>query len=201
MYIKILLHITRHTRLRGYRPCAKTSSPLARKLLVCLFVYETLHHGENNKMENIKLESIEKEDHNDILNIMKSLNKWFDESALKNIVIDLKYHKGYIAKDKDEIIGFIIYFVYEGIGNIGWIGVKIDYQNKKIGKKLLERIESDFKENGINIVQVYTLSDTVEYKPFENTRMFYYNNGFNEYRRVKTNNPNCPEELYLRKIL
>ena len=152
-------------------------------------------------MENIRLESIKKEDHNDILNIMKSLDKWFDENALKNIVIDLKYHKGYIAKDKDEIIGFITYFVYEGIGNIGWVGVKTNYQNKKIGKKLLERIESDFKENSIGTIQVYTLSDKVEYEPYESTRIFYYNNGFKDYRRVKTNNPNCPEELYLRKIL
>ena len=152
-------------------------------------------------MDNIKLESIKKEDHIEILNIMKLLGKWFDENALRNIVIDLKYHKVYIAKDKDEIIGFITYFVYEGIGNIGWVGVKTNYQNKKIGKKLLERIESDFKENSIGTIQVYTLSDKVEYEPYESTRIFYYNNGFKEYRRVKTNNPNCPEELYLRKLL
>lgn len=152
-------------------------------------------------MEKIKLEYIKKENHIDIYHIMKSLDKWFDENALKDILIDLKYHKVYIAKDKNEIIGFITYFVYEGIGNIGWIGVKLDYQNKKIGKKLLEKTESDFKHNGINTVQVYTLSDSIKYEPYERTRIFYYNNGFKEYRRIKTNNTSCPEELYLRKLL
>jgi len=150
-------------------------------------------------MNNIKIEQIKKQHHTEIRRIMKSLDKWFDENALNSIVIDLKYHKGYTAKDKDNIVGFITYFVYEGIGNIGWIGVKQDYQNNKIGRKLIERIENDLKKDGINILQVYTLSDSVEYEPYEKTRKFYYNNEFKEYRRVKTNNPSCPEELYLRK--
>jgi len=150
-------------------------------------------------MNNIKIEPIKKQHHTEIRRIMKSLDKWFDENTLNSIVIDLKYHKGYTAKDKDNIVGFITYFVYEGIGNIGWIGVKQDYQNNKIGRKLIERIENDLKKDGINILQVYTLSDSVEYEPYEKTRKFYYNNGFKEYRRVKTNNPSCPEELYLRK--
>ena len=87
-------------------------------------------------MEQIIYKKIEQDDHVAIYNIMKSLDKWFDENALKNILIDLKFHYGYIAKDKNETIGFITYFVYEGVGNIGWIGVKTAYQNHKIGKKL-----------------------------------------------------------------
>lgn len=152
-------------------------------------------------MEQIIYKKIEQDDHIAIYNIMKSLDKWFDENALKNILIDLKFHYGYIAKDKNETIGFITYFVYEGVGNIGWIGVKTAYQNHKISKKLLEKIENDFRSNNICAVQVYTLSDSVKYEPYEKTRKFYYKNGFKEYRRIKTNNPSCPEELYLRKLL
>jgi GNAT superfamily N-acetyltransferase len=149
--------------------------------------------------ENIRIVPIKKKDHQAVYKLMKSLGKWFDENALKNIKIDLKYHEGYVAKQRQDYIGFVTYFVYEGIGNIGWIGVREKYQNKKIGKKLLHTIEIDFKKNNISEIQVYTLSDSVNYEPYINTRKFYFNNGFIEYRRVKTGNHSCPEELYLRK--
>ncbi len=136
-------------------------------------------------MEKINLKHIKKEDYTDIYHIMKSLDKWFDDGALKSILIDLRYHKGYVARINNEIIGFITYFVYEGIGNIGWIGVKSDYQNKKIGKKLLEKAENDFKHDGINTVQVCTLSDSVKYEPYEKTRLFYHNNGLKSIEELK----------------
>ena len=150
-------------------------------------------------IKNIKIATISKKDHHAIYEIMKSLGKWFDENALRNILIDLFYHQGYVARYKREYIGFITYFVYEGIGNIGWIGVREKYQNNKIGKILLNKITDDFKKMNIKEIQVYTLSDSVDYEPYVNTRRFYYNNGFIEYRRIKTGNASCPEELYLRK--
>jgi ribosomal protein S18 acetylase RimI-like enzyme len=153
------------------------------------------------KMSRIELAPITEEHHTSIFNVMKSLDKWFDEDALRNILIDLKYHKGYVAKTDGEIIGFITYFVYEGIGNIGWIGVRSEFHNNKIGNNLLEQAEKDLKKDGVRTMQVYTLSDTVAYEPYNSTRAFYYHNGFKEYRRVRTGNPSCPEELYLRKSL
>lgn len=152
-------------------------------------------------MEKFVIRKIRSRDHSAVYSIMKSLDKWFDETALKNIYTDLKFHKGYAAWIKKEIIGFITYFVYEGTGHIGWLGVKQEHQNKKAGKRLLQTIENDFIKNNINTVQVFTLSDSVDYAPYEATRIFYYNNGFKEYRRIKTDNPSCPEELYLRKTL
>jgi GNAT superfamily N-acetyltransferase len=151
--------------------------------------------------DDLEIETIRKKNHQAIYDVMKSLNKWFNESALQHILIDLKYHNGYIAKQGRECIGFATYFVYEGIGILGWIGVRIPYQNKKVGKRLLTRIEEDLRGNNIHTVQVYTLSDAVEYEPYEKTRQFYYHNGFKEYRRIITDNPGCPEELYLRKNL
>jgi hypothetical protein len=56
-------------------------------------------------------------------------------------------------------------------------------------------------KNGIKLIQVYTLGDRVDYPPYEGTHKFYYKNKFIEYRRVQTNNPDCPEELFLRKEL
>jgi GNAT superfamily N-acetyltransferase len=147
----------------------------------------------------IKIFTIQHTDHQKIYGIMKSLDKWFDESALNHILIDLKYHKGYIAKKGRECIGFATYFVYEGVGIIGWIGVRLPYQDNKVGKKLLLKIEAALRNDNIHIMQVYTLSDSVEYEPYEKTRQFYYSNGFIEYRRIKTDNPSCPEELYFRK--
>ncbi len=150
--------------------------------------------------DRIEIEKIKKKDHQAIYDLMKSLDRWFDENALRHILIDLKYHKGYIAKKSRECIGFATYFVYEGIGIIRWIGVRSDCQNQKVGKRLLSIIEDDLKRNNIDTIQVYTLSDSVPYAPYEATRLFYFHNGFTEYRRIKTDNPSCPEELYLRKI-
>lgn len=152
-------------------------------------------------MNVIKIVKTTVNHHEDIFNVMKSLNNWFDENALRNIPIDLQYHRGFTAVDKKEVIGFVTYFVYEGVGNIGWIGVLEKYHNQKIGSLLLSSLEEALKQGGIDCIQVYTLSDTVEYEPYNATRAFYYNKGFKEYRRIKTGNKNCPEELYLRKKL
>lgn len=151
--------------------------------------------------DKIEIVEIKEKDHRAIHDLMKSPDKWFDENALRHIRIDLKYHKGYVAKQGRECIGFATYFVYEGVGVIGWIGVRIDHQNEKIGKRLLTKVEADLRNNNIPTIQVYTLSDSVDYEPYIKTRQFYYRNGFTEYRRIKTGNPSCPEELYLRKII
>lgn len=139
--------------------------------------------------------------HREIRAIMISLDKWFDEHALQSIMIDLAFHKGFVAICDGKIAGFITFFVYEAVGIIGWLGVGLRYQNKGTGSDLLRRLEDELVKNRIDTVQVYTLSDTVEYEPYEKTRAFYFRNGFTEYRRIATSNPNCPEELYLRKKL
>jgi GNAT superfamily N-acetyltransferase len=131
---------------------------------------------------------------------MASLPEWFVPEAVEHLRIDIHYHRGFVAlNEKEQIIGFVTYFVYEGVGVIGWIGVNRDHHNQGIGTQLLQNVERAVSADGVRVMQVFTLSDSVEYAPYEATRAFYYRNGFTDYRRIPTDNPGCPEELYLRK--
>ena len=133
---------------------------------------------------------------------MNRLPEWFDEKARKNVLIDLRFQNGFIAKsESEESIGFITYFVYEAVGFLAWIGVLPEQHRIGIGTKLLNAFENDMKKNEVSQIHVYTLSDNVEYSPYEATRAFYYKNKFVEFKREKTGDPNCPEKLYLKKDL
>ncbi len=141
-------------------------------------------------------------DHQKVIRIMHQLPDWFNEAARRNIKIDLEFHQGFVAEDTaGESIGFLTYYVYEAVGIIGWLGVLSDKHRTGIGTNLLTVFEDEMKKKGINLIQVYTLSDRVNYPPYEGTRKFYFKNKFIEFRRVQTKNPDCPEELYLRKEL
>jgi len=148
-------------------------------------------------IQELKLE------HSDgIMEVVTSLGEWFDEGARKHIPVDLRYHKGFVSIDENgQVIGFITYFVYEAVGIIGWLGVIKEQQNKGIGSQLLKSVEEVMKWEGIDTIQVYTLGDEVDYKPYESTRRFYRKHGFKDYRRIKTDNPSCPVELYLRRSI
>ena len=117
-------------------------------------------------------------DHQKVIRIMQQLPDWFNEKARRNIKIDLEFHKGFVAEDTaGETTGFLTFYVYEAVGVIGWFGVLSDKHRTGIGTDLLTAFEDEMKKNGINLIQVI------------------------EYRRVPTNDPDCPEELYLRKEL
>lgn len=114
-----------------------------------------------------------------ILIISKKLSKWFDKHAiLIAIPNDIKFHKCLVAKDNDKILGFLIYSSYEGTPYISWIGIDPDYFRQGIGKKLINKFEKTLKNIGIKKYQVETLSETIDYKPYEGTRKFYLSLGF-----------------------
>ncbi len=48
-------------------------------------------------------------------------------------------------------------------------------------------------------IATYTLGEGVAYTPYESTRQFYSSHGFAIYQTSKTDNPNCPEEIKIKK--
>lgn len=135
-----------------------------------------------------------------ILAIARSLPEWFTPAALDHIHVDDGFQDGLVAvDDAGQVVGFLLFFVYEGMGNIAWIGVQPELQRKGIGRALLERFEQDMKAAGVKELQVYTLGDSVDYEPYARTRAFYAAVGFSNYRSVALDNPECPDQLYLRK--
>ena len=133
-----------------------------------------------------------------ILKITNNLKEWFDELGRKFIAIDIKHQEGFVAIENNNVTGFVSLFVYNGALNIGWIAVKRGNHRKGIGEKLINATINYAKKLKINTIKVYTLGDSVKYKPYEATRNFYYKQGFKVFERCQTDNPGCPEEMKMK---
>jgi GNAT superfamily N-acetyltransferase len=148
------------------------------------------------------IRGIQKEDYDRIIAVVQELADCFDEDArLRAIPIDLCNQIGFIATLKEEIVGFITLFMAEGRINIGWLGVLPKRQRQGIGHKLLKQAEKIGRELGAKEIATSTLGDSVDYKPYVQTRNFYFKNGFQVYQRNKTDNPSCPEEIKIKKAI
>jgi len=148
----------------------------------------------------IKTRQIEKQDHPGILAVAESLPDWFDEDARKRAIpADLRHQDGFVALTEEKIVGFITLFFSEGRLNIGWLGVSPDCHRAGIGSQLLACAEDFGRWHGLKEIATYTLGDGVDYKPYELTREFYFNRGFEVFQRNKTDNPGCPEEIKIKK--
>jgi len=134
-----------------------------------------------------------------VLQIAKSLDDWFNDDGIKYIKQDLEFEKLIIVDADSEPIGFLSYFLYEGIGYLGWIGVYEQHHGTGAGEILFFEFERIMKNFDINILQVKTLGESVEYPPYDRSRNFYRKVGFKYHRSEFTDNPECPEELILRK--
>jgi GNAT superfamily N-acetyltransferase len=146
------------------------------------------------------IKRLQPDDYEAVLSIAEDLPEWFTETARhKTMPVDLRYEEGFVAWESKTVVGFITLYVAEGKLNIGWLGVRKDFQRKGVGKELLHAAEDRARELGISEIATYTLGDGIDYAPYEQTRNFYFKNGFYIYQRNKTDNPECPEEIRISK--
>ena len=100
----------------------------------------------------------------DFLNIeavTTALPQWFTESGVASIRKDLPFQFGVVAEKGNLVIGFITYFVNQGVATIGWMGVLPTYQRMGIGSMLLSQLKKILKADGIHLIEVSTLGDSV----------------------------------------
>lgn len=83
--------------------------------------------------------------------------------------------------------------------HIGWLAVDRQMQGHGIGSRLLDAAEAMARELRIDELATYTLSESIAYQPYELTRRFYWKHGFKVYKRSRTDNPRCPEEIWISK--
>jgi ribosomal protein S18 acetylase RimI-like enzyme len=155
-------------------------------------------------MENIQkiiIRNLEQNDFDQIIKIAKSLPEWFTENGISKMEIDLRFQKGFVADYGSKIIGFLTFITLEGEGKIGWMGVLSNYHRMGIGSKLVDHLRTELKGAGVKSLQVYTLGDSVEYEPYARTRAFYRAVGFQDFRRIEQNDPECPEQLIMKMRL
>ena len=115
--------------------------------------------------------------------VMRYLPEWFgSEKALVEFVDGVTSLPFWAALDhEDKCIGFISIKIHYGhTGDIYVFGVLPEYQGRGIGRLLLAKAEEYLKNNNCKYIIVKTLSDIVEYEPYERTRLFYKKVGFEE---------------------
>jgi GNAT superfamily N-acetyltransferase len=114
------------------------------------------------------------------MDIARGLRTHFDDGAMEKMPVDLKEHDLYIAEDDDgQVMGFLTVLRRSAdVGDVSWMGVRNDQWRRGIGTALLEKAAADLTSDGTSILMVHTLSDIVEYEPYETTRAFYDAMGF-----------------------
>lgn len=149
---------------------------------------------------SIRIESLEPNHHEGILSIVENLPEWFDETArTRSVPADIQHQPGFVAIREQRVVGFVTLYVAEGRMHIGWLAIDKQLQRQGLGSRLLEAAESKARELGIDELATYTLGESVEYQPYEATRNFYWKHGFKVYKRSRTDNPGCPEEIWISK--
>ncbi len=112
--------------------------------------------------------------------ILEKLPEWFgNKQALNEYVEKVKDLPYWVAFDDTKIIGFLsVKIHYKYTGEILVCGVHPEYQHSGIGKVLYKMAEKYLVQRGCKYVVVKTLSDIVDFEPYECTRRFYKSIGF-----------------------
>lgn len=124
------------------------------------------------------------EDHEDVALLARSLPEWFSPASMDHIPVDVTQQHGVVAIQDGKLVGFATWFVNEGDAQIGWIAVARQLHRRGIGRKLVRHVIDLSSKFGVSHLRVWTLSDSVDYPPYEATRRFYAAQGLKPWRRV-----------------
>ena len=140
-----------------------------------------------------------------VLDLARSLPKWFTEQGVREIAEDVKTHRGFVAVSGGEVVGFVTWAeTGPGIANLSWMAVRESLRHTGIGTRLLAALEKELPPQGYRILEVSTVADSVEYAPYSETRRFYRSRGFVEHRldaKFFGEGEDRYDRLFLRKTL
>jgi len=148
----------------------------------------------------IKIRTTCEGDHQGILDLVASLPEWFaGDPADRSIPIDIRFNDGFVAEYNGSIVGFATIHVGDGRLNIGWLGVRRELQRQGIGSRLLLAVEGAARTMGLCEIATVTVGEGAGSPEFEAARRFYRSRGFTVFQRSTTDNPECREEIKLKK--
>lgn len=135
----------------------------------------------------MEIKKATKEDKKEAIKIAEELNEWFTTEGVKNMRLDFELNDLIVAKENENVLGFLCYSSDTDKIKIIWMGVKREKRGKGIGKKILEKLEKKAKEKNLSSILVETLTDKDNYEYYKSTREFYYKNGFKKiaYKKAK----------------
>jgi ribosomal protein S18 acetylase RimI-like enzyme len=88
-----------------------------------------------------------------------------------------------MVDDEDQPVGYICYGptpMTQGTFDLYWIVVDPNFQGKGIGSKLLDFLDEVVRKKGGRMI----LADTSTIPPYEKTKNFYLQNGFQDVARI-----------------
>ncbi len=108
------------------------------------------------------------------------LDDWFEPAAWDTIKTTLAPDTTLLAVDgAQRVIGFVVVRIErDAVGRIAWAGVDASAQRRGVGRAMFDYIIGEARAAGLTELRVETMSDTVDYAPFERTRAFYQALGF-----------------------
>lgn len=113
--------------------------------------------------------------------VLESLPEWFgNREALEEYVKGVCDLPFWAALDGEgKWLGFFSVRIHYGhTGDIYVCGVRPECHRMGLGRALYGRVEQFFLEKGCKYAMVETLSERVDYVPYEKTRLFYESVGF-----------------------
>lgn len=114
-----------------------------------------------------------------ILELAMALSEFFPADFIRVIDKDLGKQPALVGLLGGDIVGFIIWMYRDTqTAEILWIGIKEQYHGLGLGTMMLQSLEQEVKKKDVTRLVASTLSYTVDYKPYEKVRAFYYNRGF-----------------------
>ena len=127
----------------------------------------------------LKVRRMRPEERGHVMALAKSLTQFFPEDVIGLIDTSLDKNEVLTGLMGDEVVAFLVYTKRDAqTAEIVWMGVKEDYHGLGLGSLVLYHLEETLEKEGIQKLVASTLSYTVDYKPFEKVRTFYYHRGF-----------------------
>ncbi len=132
-------------------------------------------------MSEIILKSASIEDRGQIMEIIKTLPKYFLPAYWPEIEDDVKNQPNISAYSDRNIAGFINYKIHSlELAEILWMAVSPNIQSKGIGSILINEFLKQMKDKKIKAIELATVASTDNFELYKDTRRFYEKYGFKE---------------------
>ena len=120
--------------------------------------------------------------------ILRSLPLWFGiESAIVDYAHDVKPMETWVVYEGSSAIGFAsLNKHFPTAAEIHVMGILEKFHRQGIGYHLVQTIEKDLREQGVQFLTVKTLSESRPNKEYDQTRKFYLKAGFVPIEEFKT---------------
>lgn len=150
-------------------------------------------------MEKINIRKIVKSDIVQVTHFTDSLYMHYGDEEVSRIKNDILSLDGYIADNKSNCLGFILFSrINENTGKINWLVTFLNNLEKSVASMLLKRVEREFLKKRIQKIQVETKSDIIVSEKDLLLRQFYR---LHDYKDKEIKSMEGTDKLILEKWL